>query len=523
MDINKLISSRDNMNELLRSGISSSNGASIEYNKATIRPIPEDHNGNNTAIDVVIRYGTAKINATAFYKRPDISKVPNDNPWDDADVRPVFLYECALEYMYNQAGLEAAIHPLVSDRLNITSDSFSLLITDTSKADDGIIKMSIVSSPNDETIINSTHCYAVANIPQHTIWDTGGEYGLWAPESFISEAKNRPSFFKTSSVINADTISSGNTEESLLRSIIQSYINKTYTDTPSMTFDIEEVSQNSNGTSTSKVKIVDSTNYEFFGKYHIRQFDPALHFYNKNNDEMIWDESMQGKITSSASNRKIIYYADEVFARDEVTPSDAGLIQDLILKQIFGDYGLPVDKIEIDKNFGQRLSPSGETVTEWVFTVRDSISVRNDVYTVHILYSRNNKCQLLDFVSYTDSNNHIGVIEGINDGWSTTNVEWWQIDSGGVTDSDGNTIRQPSDWENGKDWTWTPPPGGGPNQTFGGKYYEGGNNYHNDGEDDPPGGNLGKPSEYDKASGDAEYKHTDLGSISDPNIQGFVI
>ena len=67
------------------------------------------------------------------------------------------------------------------------------------------------------------------------------------------------------------------------------------------------------------------------------------------------------------------------------------------------------------------------------------------VYPIILVFAKDNKCELLTMKNYMESNNHVGFIEGISDGFSIGDIEWWMIDAGYVKNPEGNRVTRSDD------------------------------------------------------------------------------
>lgn len=123
---------------------------------------------------------------------------------------------------------------------------------------------------------------------------------------------------------------------------------------------------------------------------------------------------------------------------------------------------------------------------------------------------------------YIDSNNSIGAIQGIKDGWSTNGVEWWEIDAGYVRNDQGEPITDRRDYENSDGRWFFPPPGPRNDKPWYIGWKEGGS-FGNDGYKPPRGPDYDPDKDlYTKTPSNSNYKYTDLSSFNiDPALMGY--
>lgn len=527
--INKEISGSNNLIELIRDSVVYDEDFSVNYNRQTIRPIPADVDGRNTAVNVFLRAKGVNISAVAFYKRPDISVVPDSriNPEEDL---PVFLYNGDIELLYNQDNLDAFVRPLIKDRLNITEDSFRIENIDPSRWQEGLVKFDIVADQYSEVIVGKTHGFIRVDIPEHLIYDEFLAYGLLTPQTFASGEEqalrpvNKLSFFKQTPADSIDNFSIGNKDSEVHSSMIKSYINKSYTDESTDEYEVSGFIQNTDTTSTRFVKIKDSTEYRLFGKYKTRQFDPSRDFLNKHIEK--WNSELEGKIIYNTLKERVEFYAYDDMVGEAVTLEDATRIQNGIYKEMFGTYGLPVDTVTMTPDFLREITADGVPRPEYTFRYDNSAIVKNGPYTIHIVYEKPTRCKGVNIFTMIDGLNSIGAIEGVSDGWSTGNIEWWQIDGGLLVDEFGNPITKPENffatWNAVlKDVEELDGNMDRPDKKGGG----GGGGGYGGGTTITPSKGAVKPSDenIEKAKSEAKYIYTDLDTITDPNLNGFIL
>lgn len=527
--INKEISGSNNLIDLIRDSVVYNEDFTVKYEKQSIRSVPPDTVGRNTAVNVSLHTKGMNIEATAFYKRPDISVVPDTRPDPEEDL-PVFIYDGPIEYIYNQDNLSDYVKPLIKDRLNITQDSFLVENFDTSRWGDGLVKFDIVADQYSEVIIGKTHGFLKSEIPEHFIFDQFSQYGLLTPQIFSSgqsqdaRPKNKESFFKRTSVVSLDTVSLGNIDSDIHTSMIKSYIDKSYTDEKSEEYDISGFIQNTDSTSTRFVKIKNSTDYELFGKYKTKQFDPSKDFINKHIDK--WNIELEGKLIYNTLKERIEFYAYDDIVGEAVTLSDAAKIQDGIYKELFGSYGFPVDTATMQKDFLSEITSSGVPKPTYKFRYDNSAIVKNGPYEIHIVYEKQTRCKGVNIFPMIDGVNSIGAIEGVSDGWSTGNIEWWKIDAGLVVDQNGNVITKQEDLETAesievKDHKKNGTSGSSSSDRT--KWIKNSTPNITE-EDDSHVGPVDLDKErVEKAQSNAKYLHTDLDTITDPNLNGFIL
>ena len=121
--INKDITEKDNLVDLIKDSIHSDDEFEVSYDKNSIRRTPVDPDGRNTAADVYLRSGDISLDATVFYRRPDLTLVPVGE-LNAAEDHPVFIYHGDVEHIFETDLIPEFVRPLISNRLNIPKDSF---------------------------------------------------------------------------------------------------------------------------------------------------------------------------------------------------------------------------------------------------------------------------------------------------------------------------------------------------------------------------------------------------------------
>ena len=525
--IDKEITGSDNLNKLIEDSISSTVRFSASYDKQTIRKTPPDTFGRNTAVNVRLSDGGGtNIDAVAFYKRPSISVVP-EGRIDPEENLPVYQYDGETKYLYDQSKLGEFVAPLVSNRLNSPADSFRIENIVTSNWVKGVIKFDIVAYELSEVIIGKTFGFLNCPPSKHTIYDKAKEYGLWAPEHFRTGLQQplRPidhdTFFFSTNVTSLANMNSGNKDKEIHNKEISAYISKELRDELRDDLIVSDPIQNTDDTSTVGVKIKNSTDYQFFGRYITKQFDPNKDFAVSNRADDKWDENNQGKVMYNAGLNKIVFYAHKGFSSDDVTLEESKSILDTLCQQLFGYYGLPIDTVVTQKDFTSNFPEKGKPVKTFTFSYKGSAVVLNGDYTIHLIYEKVNKCPRLNVYKLMDGYNSIGILEGIQDGWSSDGVEWWEIDSGRVTDKSGNVIRTPEKWKETEDHWYHPVPGDGDAKSGhwfkesekGGGPSDVRRTENKDGEK--------KEGDYEKLPTDGKYQYTDLNTFGDPHLPGY--
>lgn len=525
--INKDITEKDNLVDLIKDSIHSDDEFEVSYDKNSIRRTPVDPDGRNTAADVYLRSGDISLDATVFYKRPDLTLVPVGE-LNAAEDHPVFIYHGDVEHIFETDLIPEFVRPLVSNRLNIPKDSFRIENIDSSKWTNGRIKFDITAHQQSEVITGKTHGFIEHNFKTHIIYDPDFQYGLGAPESFrrganTNRTTNQDSFFLSADVQTKEMMSdNGNKDSELHSALIASYINSEYINIPTDLYEVSEPTQRTDGYSVTTVRIKDSKEYFWFGRYITKQFSPEHDFFVADVDPAKWHKDLQGKITVNHTTGEIIYYAMEGFALDQVTLEESIAIQNGIISQINGAYGLPVDTITLDPEFTTNRPEKGSPGPSYTFRYDNSAVVVNGPHIIKIVYERPNKCMGEIVGDYIDSNNSIGAIQGIKDGWSTNGVEWWEIDAGYVRNDQGEPITDRRDYESSDGRWFFPPPGPRNDKPWYIGWTQGGS-FGNDGYKPPRGPDYDPDKDlYTKTPSNSNYKYTDLSSFNiDPALMGY--
>lgn len=525
--INKTITGKDNLVELIKYSIHSDDEFEVTYDKDSIRKTPVDPDGRNTAVDVHLNSGDIFLDAVAFYERPDLTLVPVGELNAPED-HPVFIYHGDIQYIFETDLIPEYVKPLVSNRLNIPEDSFKIENIDTAKWASGRIKFDIVAYQQSEVVVGKTHGFVEHNFKTHTIYDPEFVYGLGAPESFRRGPNNRrgsnqDSFFLSADVQTKEMMEdNGNKDSELHSALIASYINSEYINLPADIYEVSTPEQRTDGFSVTSVKIKDSKEYYWFGKYLTKQFSPEEDFFVADVDATKWHKDLQGKITVNHTTGEIIYYALEGFALDQVTLEESITIQNGIISQINGVYGLPTDTITLDPEFTTNRPEKGSPGPSYTFRYDNSAVVVNGPHTIKIVYERLNKCMGEIVKDYIDSNNSIGAIQGIKDGWSTGGIEWWEIDAGYLRNAEtGEVITDRVDYENTGGRWFFPPPGPRNDKPWYLDWSMGGS-FGNDGYKPSRGADYDPDNDlYTKTPSTQNYKYTDLNNFGDTALMGY--
>ena len=123
---------------------------------------------------------------------------------------------------------------------------------------------------------------------------------------------------------------------------------------------------------------------------------------------------------------------------------------------------------------------------------------------------------------YIDSNNSIGAIQGIKDGWSTDGIEWWEIDAGYIRNAEtGEVITDRVDYENTGGRWFFPPPGPRNDKPWYLEWSMGGS-FGNDGYKPSRGADYNPDNDlYTKTPSTQNYKYTDLNNFGDTALMGY--
>ena len=215
--------------------------------------------------------------------------------------------------------------------------------------------------------------------------------------------------------------------------------------------------------------------------------------YNTHTDIKLWTHTLDEENKDGNKTLSFLYYADPEFAQKDVTKVELQSMIYQIEKYVIEKMGLPKDTYYIPnpsehifrqgqeeeqevsvlyllvKNgigIGSKLLIHEHQIADIKHKAPDGIEYTWAAYPIILVFAKENKCQLLTMKTYMEANNHTGFIEGVMDGFSIGDIEWWMIDAGYVRDPEGGRVTRTEDirydglggWGGGS-YTYGNPPG----------------------------------------------------------------